>query len=242
MEDFEVGHFGLVTGFDEGFEARLDEVGDATAEDGLFAEEVGFGFFLEGCFKDAAAGAADAFGPGECGFFGLLAGVLVNGDEAGNAFALGVLAADDVAGAFGGHHDDINLGGRHDGLVENGESVAEEEGLAFGQIGSDVFFIDFGREEIGDGDEDDVGGFDGLGGVEDFESEFLGNVAAFAFRVEADDDVDAAFLEIEGMGMALGTEADDGAGFSGELFEIGVFVGVDFSWHRVCVWEKGFGF
>ena len=65
VEAFEVGHLGLVTGFDEDFVSGLHQRGGAAAEDGLFAEKIGFGFFLEGGFDDAGAGAADAFGPGE---------------------------------------------------------------------------------------------------------------------------------------------------------------------------------
>ena len=65
VEDFEVGELGLVAGFDEGFEACLDEGGGAAAEDGLLAEEVGLGLFGEGGLEDSGAGAADALGVAE---------------------------------------------------------------------------------------------------------------------------------------------------------------------------------
>ena len=65
MHALEVGHLGLVAGFDERFEAGFDQRADAAAEDGLFAEEVGFGFFGDGGLDDAAAGAADALGVGQ---------------------------------------------------------------------------------------------------------------------------------------------------------------------------------
>jgi len=57
---------------------------------------------------------------------------------------------------------------------------------------------------------------------------FLRHLDRLAARIEADDDPDAAFLEIEGVGMTLGTEADDGGSFALESVEIGVFVGIDF--------------
>ena len=82
VEDFEVGELGLVAGFDEGFEACLDEGGGAAAEDGLLAEEVGFGLFGEGGLEDAGAGAADALGVAEGEGEGGAAGVLLDGDEA----------------------------------------------------------------------------------------------------------------------------------------------------------------
>src|ERR1700682_4453946 len=54
----EVGHFGLIAGLNQSVESRLDELADAAAEDGLLAEEVGFGFFREGGLEHAGAGAA----------------------------------------------------------------------------------------------------------------------------------------------------------------------------------------
>ena len=56
VEDLEVGEFGLVAGLDQGFEACLDQGGGSAAEDGLLAEEVGFGLLGEGGGEDAGAG------------------------------------------------------------------------------------------------------------------------------------------------------------------------------------------
>src|SRR3546814_11762396 len=65
VEAFEIGHFGGVARLDQRFETRLDQVGDAAAEHGLFAEQVGFALFLEGRLDDAAAAAADRRSVGE---------------------------------------------------------------------------------------------------------------------------------------------------------------------------------
>ena len=64
------------------------------------------------------------------------------------------------------------------------------------------------------------------------ETLFRGDRARRAARVQADDDVHAAVLEVERVGVALGAEADDRAGLGGEQFEVGVFVGVNFGGHR----------
>ena len=53
MAAFEVSHFRSITGFDQSLEAHLDQFGDTSAQDALFAEQVGFGFFFEGGFNDA---------------------------------------------------------------------------------------------------------------------------------------------------------------------------------------------
>ena len=54
MADLEVGELGLVAGLAEDLEAGLDEGGDAAAEDGLLAEEVGLGLLGEGGLEDPA--------------------------------------------------------------------------------------------------------------------------------------------------------------------------------------------
>ena len=151
-----------------------------------------------------------------------------------NPFAFGELAADDVSRAFGGDEDDVDIGGGHDGLVVDGEAVAEEEGFPFFQVGSDVLVINRRDLGIGYGDEDDVGLLHGGGGVHHFKPEFLGDRDGSASFVEANDDVGTALLEIEGVGVALGTEADYGEGFPFEEGEIGVFVRVNFGGHEVC--------
>ncbi len=149
-------------------------------------------------------------------FLALPARVLVDGDERRDAFALGELAADDVAGAFRRDHDHVHVLGRHDGLEVDGEAVGEEQRLALFQVRRDVRVIYGGNAGIGHGDKDHVGALDGLGGIEDLEALFLRDRAGLAAGVKADDDFDAAVLEIERVGVALGAEADDGAGFAFE--------------------------
>jgi hypothetical protein len=94
VEALEVGHLRLVASFDEGFVTHLDEFGGTAAEDGLFAEEVGFGFFLKGGLDDAGAGTTDALGPGEGGLGGLTRDILLDGDEGRDALTFDVLRAD----------------------------------------------------------------------------------------------------------------------------------------------------
>ena len=130
VEDFEVGELGLVAGFDEGLEACLDEGGGAAAEDGLLAEEVGLGLFGEGGLEDSGAGAADALGVGEREGEGVAAGVLLDGDEGGDAAAFGEDFADAVAGGLGGDERDVDRWGRGDGAEADVEAVGEHEGLA----------------------------------------------------------------------------------------------------------------
>ena len=152
--------------------------------------------------------------------------------SAGTPFALGVLAAHDVAGAFRGDEDDVHVFRRNDRLEMNGEAVAEEEGLALGEVGLDGLLVGLGLLGVGQRDEDHVGPFHGFAGFIDFEAFFLGDGDRLAAVVEADDHLGAGFLEVQRVGVALGTEAEHGEGFAFEDGEIGVFVGVDFGGHK----------
>lgn len=127
----------------------------------------------------------------------------MNGDEGGDAFSFQVLATNQVAGAFWGDHDDVDVGGRGDGFEVDSKTVAEEQGLAGGQVRSDVCLIDFRDDGVWHGDHDDVGFFHGFCGVEHFEAAFCGDGAAFGLWVEADDDLEAALFEVKRVGVAL---------------------------------------
>ena len=66
MQALEISHLGRITGLDEHFKSSLNERAGAAAENGLFTEQIGFGFFLEVRFNDPGARAAAAAGAGCC--------------------------------------------------------------------------------------------------------------------------------------------------------------------------------
>ena len=69
-------------------------------------------------------------------------GVLLYGEESGNAASLDILAANDMSWAFGGDKDDVDIFGWLNGFIVNGKAVAKEEALTFAKIGCDVFLVD----------------------------------------------------------------------------------------------------
>ena len=77
---FEVGHFRLIAGFDQGFETCFDQLAHAAAQDDLFAEKIGLGFFGDCRFDDTTAGSADAFGVGQADLLGGFACAGTEGD------------------------------------------------------------------------------------------------------------------------------------------------------------------
>src|SRR5699024_718390 len=112
----EVGHLGSVAGLNQRVETSLDELADTAAQHSLLAEEVGLGLLLEGGLQDASTAGADAGSVSQGDLLGLAGVILLHADQGGAALALGVQAADDVAGALGRDHDDVNIFGRGDGL------------------------------------------------------------------------------------------------------------------------------
>src|SRR6185295_4354180 len=94
----EVGDLGLIARLHQGLEGVLDEVGDAPAQRGLLAEEVGLRLLLEGGLDDAGARAAHALAVGQREVLGLARHVLVHRHQGGHAGSLGEEVAHHVAG------------------------------------------------------------------------------------------------------------------------------------------------
>jgi hypothetical protein len=202
----------------------LDELGGAAAQHGLLAEEVGLGLVLEARLDDAAARAADALGVGEREVAGLAGRVLVDGDEARDARALGVLAAHEVAGALRGGERDVDAGGRRDLVVVDAEAVAEEQQVALGDPVADLGLPDLAVQLVGDEEHHDVALAGRVGDAEDLVAVVAGLLHGLRVLAQADDDVDARVLEVQGVGVALRAVADDGHGLAVQEAEIRVVV------------------
>ena len=224
VQALEVGEARVVAGLDQGLEAGADQLGGAAAEDRLLAEEVGLALVLEGRLDDRGAAAADPGGVGEDEAVGVAGGVLVDGHQAGHAVAFLVLAADQVAGALGRDHADVDAGRRHDLLEVDREAVGEEQQVARRDPVGDLGLPDLGLLLVGQQDHHDVAAAGGFGDVEHLEAGRLGLGAAGGVRAQADDDVDAGVLQVEGVGVALGAVAEDGDGLALEQGEVGVLV------------------
>ena len=87
--------------------------------------------------------------------------------------------------------------------------MREHQQLAGPQVGLDLRVVDRLLGGVRDGDHDHVGGLDRVGDVLDPEARGLGEGAALGARGEADDDVDAAVAQVQGVGVALAAVADD---------------------------------
>ena len=78
VQAFKIRHLRLVARLHQRLEAGLNQRGCAAAQHGLFAEQIGFRFLLEGGLENAGARGAYALGPRQRDLLGILARVLVN--------------------------------------------------------------------------------------------------------------------------------------------------------------------
>ena len=85
VQALEVRELRVVAGVDQRLVAGGHELGDAAAEHGLLAEEVGLGLVLEGRLDHAAARAADALGVGQRELLRVAGRVRVDRDQARHA-------------------------------------------------------------------------------------------------------------------------------------------------------------
>ena len=161
---------------------------------------------------------------GEHQVAGVAAGVLVDGHQAGDAAALLVLAADQVAGALRGDHADVDARRRLDLVEVDREAVGEHEQVAVGDPVGDLRVPDLGLLLVGEQDHHDVAAAGGVGDVEHLEAGGLGLRAAGGVGAQPDDDVDAGVLQVERVGVALRAVAEDRDGLALEGREVGVVV------------------
>ena len=105
--------------------------------------------------------------------------------------------------------------GRADGAEADVEAVREHQGLglAVGALGLQAgldLLVDLRGGLVGDEEHDDVGPLGGFGGAGDFEAGELGLLRVGGAGAQADFDVHAGVLEVEGVRVALRAVADDG--------------------------------
>ena len=224
VERFKIGDFRLVACFAQRFEPVGNELADTAAENGLFAEEVCFCFFLEGRLDDAGTGAADAAGISQGDVKGPAGSILFDGKDVGDTTAFDELAAYDVARPFGSDHEYIDIIGRDNLFEVDIKAVGKSQGTARSEVVPDFVFIYVGLFFIGNENHGDIRSGDGFGDSLDCKTGLTGFFRRFTAAVEADSDIDAAVAEIERMGMALAAVTDDSDFLSFDSFPINILI------------------
>src|SRR5437588_9739432 len=139
----------------------------------------------------------------------------MNGQEAGDAAAFRILRSYPMARAFRSDHEDVNVRRRHDLPEVNVEAVAEGQIAVLLQIRGYVSPIDRSLDFVRSEHHHDVRALCRIGARHHFEPGALGLLPRSAFA-QADEDVHAALLQIQGMGVSLASVADDRTSFSSE--------------------------
>ena len=209
MAAFEVSHFRSVAGFNQGFEAHLDQFGNTAAQNALFAEQVGFGFFFEGGFNDAGLACAVGSSVRHGDFTGFTGFVLVNSDQLRNTRTFGIGATNGMAGSLRGNHPNFKVGSRSDLTVVNVEAVGKSQSSAFFQVRFDLFFVDLGDLFVRKKDHHNICVFCRIfdcGYLQTGSFDFLPGSAVFA---DTDNDVNAGIMKILCVSVALGAVTDD---------------------------------
>ena len=85
---------------------------------------------------------------------------------------------------------------------------------------------------VGNGHKNDIGAAHRFRRAHHFKSLGLRHGNGFASLIQADNNLAAAVFQVQGMGVALGAEAQNGQGFVLQVFQVGVFVGINFGRHK----------
>ena len=209
VADLEVGDLRLVAGVGENLEAHLDELVHAAEQHVLLAEQIGFGLLLEGGLDGAGAQGTAGLGIGQGQIPGVAARILLDGHDHRHATAGRVLAADDVARALRGDHEDRVVLGRLDVAVVDVEAVRERDGGTRLEVRLNLVGPHLALGLIRGQDHDHVGLGGGIGHGLDVQALLLGELDRLGGRAEADDDVDAGVAQVQRVRVALRAVADD---------------------------------
>ena len=157
VQALEVGDLRLIAGLDQRLEPGLDERADAAAQDGLLAEQIGFGFFGERRFEDPGAGAAERARVGQRQRARLAGGVLVHGEQAGVPPPSTNTSRTRCPGDFGATIATSTFGRRSDRAVADVEAVGEHQHLAGCESLGDGVAVDRRLRGVGRQQHHDVG-------------------------------------------------------------------------------------
>ena len=214
VQAFVIGHFGLIAGFHQGFPTGLHQFGGTAAQHRLFAEQIGFGFFLEAGLDCVLTRTANAGAVSQCQLLGLAALVLMHRIHRRHTTADFIFTAHQSTRALGCDQHHVEVFARADLPVMHVEAVRKQQAGTLGHVRLQHFAIQLRLHHVGGEHGNDLGVFHRLGRGFHGEAIGLGLDLGGAARAQAHGDIEAGITQVEGMGAALATVTDDGdAGF-----------------------------
>jgi hypothetical protein len=156
----------------------------------------------------------------------------MDGEQRRHATTGLIHAPEQMARALRRDHPDVDPARRVDPPEVDVEAVGEHQQLAGPEVRPDVAVVDRLLSGVGHEDHDHVRLADRLGHVGDAESCLLGERPALRARRQPDDDVDARFVKVQRVGVALRPVADDRDLLTGEGRRVSVVVVIHPRGHR----------
>jgi len=232
VQTLKIGKLPRVAGANQGIEPGTDERAHPTAEHRLFAKEIRFGLLPKCRFDHPRTGAANRFGPGKRGFLSLPGGVLVDGEETGNAPALDKLATNHRTKPLRRDHDNVQVFRWNNRAVKDREPMGEKQRLAGREGGCDLPLVNRRHPRVREGEKNDITAAGGFGGAHHFQSIFAGDTPRFAPGLKPDYHPHPAVFQIQGMRATLRAIANHRANFPAQEFQVAVSIGINARRHR----------
>ena len=158
---------------------------------------------MESGLNDAGTCAANALGPCQSNLLGVFRGTLEHGNQGGYTLAFNILAANNVTRSLRSDHDDADTLGWLDQAIVDGQTVCESECLAFFEVRKNVVFVDFRLLHVRHCHHDDIRFFNSFCCFINFKALALRDFDGLTFRVETDDYIETAVLQVLGVCVAL---------------------------------------
>lgn len=114
-----------------------------------------------------------------------------------------------MARSLRGHHDDIEVLTRNHLAVVNVEAVGKSERRTLLDVRLNLLTVGLRDVFIRDQHHDDVSAFHGIFNGRDCETGSLSLLPGSAVRAQTDHHIDAGVMQVQRMGVSLGTVADD---------------------------------
>ena len=227
VQRLEIGGLRLIAGLDHRLEGHLDERRHPATEQHLLAEEVGLGLFLEGRLQDPGTSGPDALGVGETVFMRLAARVLPHGQQRRHAATVNVDLPHAMARPLGRHHAHVHVGRRHDLVVVDVETVCPHERLPLAHVGRYFLAVEVALDMIRDHEHHEIGAPHGVSHVGHVEARLPRRLARPAARVQPDDHLYAAVLQVEAVSVALTAVTQHCDALPGQATQISIAVVVN---------------
>ena len=106
--------------------------------------------------------------------------------------------------------------------------MSKSEGAAALEIRADFILIDISLLLIGNQNHRDVSSLDGLSNRQNLQAVLLCDLLGLAALIQADNDIDAAFLQVQRMGMALAAVTDDSNRLAVHDFPVDILIIISF--------------